>query len=55
MAASGLIAADTAAAVIANAALLSGLPPGEAERTAWSGIRTGLGASRPSRHVRWFK
>jgi hypothetical protein len=45
MAASGLIGAATAAAVIANAALLSGLPPAEAERTAWSGIRTGMGGA----------
>jgi hypothetical protein len=44
MAASGLIGADTAAAVIANAALLAGLSPAEADGTAWSGVRTGLGA-----------
>lgn len=42
MAPSGLIGADTAAAVIANAAMLSGLPRAEAERSAWSGVRTGL-------------
>ncbi|HEY8872200.1 MAG TPA: hypothetical protein VIM52_04150, partial [Stellaceae bacterium] len=45
MVASGLIGADTAAAVIANAAMLSGLPQEEAERTAWSGVRTGLGSA----------
>jgi hypothetical protein len=45
MAASGLIGADTAAAVIANAAMLSGLPPAEAERTARSGVRTGLASA----------
>lgn len=41
MAASGVLGDDTAAAVIAHAATLSGLPPAEAERAAWSGIRTG--------------
>jgi hypothetical protein len=55
MAASGMIGADTAAALIINAALLSGLPPAEAERTAWSGIRTGSGAFRPARNARRFK
>lgn len=45
MVASGLIGTDTAAAVIANAAMLSGLPRTEAERTAWSGVRTGLGSA----------
>jgi hypothetical protein len=44
MVGSGLIGADIAAAIIVNAALLSGLTPTEAERTAWSGIRAGLGA-----------
>jgi hypothetical protein len=43
MAASGLLGAGTAAAVIAHAAILSGLPQAEAERTARSGVRTGLG------------
>lgn len=44
MAASGLLAVDTAAAVIADAAMLSGLPRAEAERTALSGVRTGMGS-----------
>jgi hypothetical protein len=44
MAASGLLTAETAAAIIARAATKSGLPPAEAERTAWSGVRTGLGS-----------
>jgi hypothetical protein len=39
MVASGLLDADTAAAVIAEAATLAGLPYSEAERTARSGIR----------------
>ena len=45
MAASGLLAAETAAAVIANAAMLSGLARAEAERTAWSGVHAGLGTA----------
>lgn len=44
MSASGLITADTAAALIASAATRSGLTQTEAERTAWSGVRTGLGS-----------
>ena len=40
MVASGLLAADLAAAVIAEAATRAGLPRAEAERTAWSGVRT---------------
>jgi hypothetical protein len=40
MVASGLLRADTAAAVIAEAATRAGLTYVEAERTAWSGIRT---------------
>ena len=40
---SGILAADTAAAVIAEAATRTGLPFEEAKRTAWSGIRTGGG------------
>ena len=39
MVASGLLRADAAAAVIAEAATRAGLPRAEAERTAWSGIR----------------
>jgi hypothetical protein len=42
MAASGFIRADTAAALIAHAAMSAGLSQAEAERTALSGIRTGL-------------
>jgi hypothetical protein len=38
MVASGLLAADAAVAVIAEAAVRAGLPRAEAERTAWSGI-----------------
>jgi hypothetical protein len=38
MVASGLLAADAAVAVIAEAAARAGLPRAEAERTAWSGI-----------------
>ena len=38
--ASGLLGADAAAAVIAEAATRAGLSRLEAERTAWSGIRT---------------
>jgi hypothetical protein len=45
MVASGLFDADTAAALIAEAATRSGLPRVEAERTARSGIRTGGGLS----------
>jgi hypothetical protein len=52
MAASGLISAEYAAAVIANAAMVSGLPSAEANQTAWSGIRTGLGASLCTREPR---
>ena len=40
MVASGLLGADAAAAVIAEAATRAGLPRSEAERTAWSGIRS---------------
>jgi hypothetical protein len=40
MVASGLLRADAAAAIIAEAATRTGLPRSEAERTAWSGIRT---------------
>jgi hypothetical protein len=40
MVASGLLRADAAAAVIAEAATRAGLPRPEAERVAWSGIRT---------------
>jgi hypothetical protein len=39
MVASGLLGADAAAAMIADAATRAGLPRSEAERTAWSGIR----------------
>jgi hypothetical protein len=39
MVASGLLEADVAAAIIAEAATRAGLPRAEAERTAWSGIR----------------
>jgi hypothetical protein len=45
MVASGLIGAETAAAVIARAAMRAGLSQPEAERTAWSGLRTGQGAA----------
>jgi hypothetical protein len=38
MVASGLLGADAAAGVIAEAATRAGLPRAEAERTAWSGI-----------------
>jgi hypothetical protein len=54
MVASGLIGAEYAVAVIANAAMVSGLPPAEAERTAWSGVRTGLGTSYRVRNARIF-
>jgi hypothetical protein len=43
MVASGLLAIDVAAAVIAEAATRAGLPRAEAERTAWSGIRATAG------------
>jgi hypothetical protein len=43
MVASGLLAADVAAAVIAEAATRAGLPRAEAERTARNGVRTGGG------------
>lgn len=39
MVASGLLDADHAAAVIAEAATRAGLPRSEAQRTAWNGIR----------------
>lgn len=39
MVASGLLGADAAAAIIAEAATRAGLPRAEAEDTAWSGIR----------------
>jgi len=40
MVASGLLDPDAAAAMIAEAATRAGLPRGEAERVAWSGIKT---------------
>jgi hypothetical protein len=40
MVASGLLEADDAVAIIAEAATRAGLSPAEAERTAWSGIRS---------------
>jgi hypothetical protein len=40
MVASGLLEANAAAAIIAEAATRAGLPRSEAEHTAWSGIRT---------------
>ena len=43
MVASGMLSADTAAAIIAEAATRAGLPFSEAERTAWSGIRASGG------------
>jgi hypothetical protein len=43
MVASGLLAADVAAAVIAEAATRAGLPRAEAERTARNGVRTNGG------------
>ena len=43
MVASGLLAADVAAAVIAEAATRAGLPRAEAERTARNGVRTSGG------------
>jgi hypothetical protein len=45
MVSSGLFPARTAALVIAEAAIRAGLSPAEAERTAWSGIRTSGGHS----------
>jgi hypothetical protein len=45
MVASGMLKADAAAALIAEAATRSGLPRPEAERTVWSGIRTTGGLS----------
>jgi hypothetical protein len=45
MARSGLIGLDTAAAVIASAAVRAGLGQREAERTARSGVYTGAGAA----------
>jgi hypothetical protein len=47
MVASGLLGAETAAAVIAEAATRAGLPRAEAERTACSGIRTIGGLAHP--------
>ena len=46
MVASGLLAADVAAAVIAEAATRAGLPRAEAERTARNGVRTNGGVGR---------
>ena len=46
MVASGLLRADAAAAVIAEAATRAGLPRSEAERTAWSGIHSTGGLAR---------
>ena len=46
MVASGLLGADAAAAVIAEAATRAGLPRSEAERTAWSGIHSTGGLAR---------
>jgi hypothetical protein len=43
MVASGMIARDSAAAIVAESAMRAGLPRHEAERTAWSGIRTTAG------------
>jgi hypothetical protein len=45
MVASGLLETSAAAEIIAEAARRSGLPHTEAERTAWSGIRTTAAAS----------
>jgi hypothetical protein len=45
MVASGLLRADIAADVIAEAATRAGLPLAEAQRTAWSGIRASGGPS----------
>jgi hypothetical protein len=46
MVASGLLKADRAVAIIAEAATRAGLPRAEAERTAWSGIRSTGGLDR---------
>jgi hypothetical protein len=46
MVASGLLGADAAVTVIAEAAARAGLPRAEAERTAWSGVRTTGGLAR---------
>jgi hypothetical protein len=43
MVASGLLAVEVAAAVIAESAMRAGLPRAEAERTVWSGIRATRG------------
>jgi hypothetical protein len=45
MVASGLLRANAAAAVIAEAAIWAGLPRAEAERAAWSGIKTTSGVT----------
>jgi len=45
MVASGLLAAESAAAVIAEAATLAGLSRSEADRTARSGIRKTAGGT----------
>ena len=45
MVGSGMLDVGAAIAVIAEAATRAGLPRDEAERTAASGVRTGLGAS----------
>jgi hypothetical protein len=45
MVASGMLKADAAVGLIAEAATRSGLPRPEAERTVWSGIRTTGGLS----------
>jgi hypothetical protein len=44
--ASGLLEANAAAAVIAEAATRAGLPRAEAERTAWNGIHSTGGLAR---------
>jgi hypothetical protein len=46
MVASGLLAAETASAIISEAAIHAGLPRGEAERTARSGIHATEGGGR---------
>jgi hypothetical protein len=43
MVASGLLGANTAAAVVAQAAIRAGLSPTEAQQTARSGVRAGQG------------
>jgi hypothetical protein len=43
MVASGLLSAHVAVSVIAEAGTRAGLPTSEAQRTAWSGIRTAGG------------